>query len=284
MLAEAPDGLHQLRHAPAVGRHGFQNRRPPRAAAIALQREVRFHCAHETIGALAIRFVHDEDIGDLHDARLERLHFVAGAGDERHDRHVGRANDIDLVLPDADRLDDDEVLPRRVEDERGVAGGAREAAEVTARRHAADEHRFVGRMRLHPQSIAKHRAAAERTRRVDRNHTDGWFWIGRPPTEFRDQTIDQCALAGAGRAGDADQVGASGVREDGAHQVGARSILVFDERDGARDSARIAGEHSIGESLAHRERSWRAMTSRWISLVPSPIVVSFTSRKYFSAG
>ena len=28
----------------------------------------------------------------------------------------------------------------------------------------------------------------------------------------------------------------------------------------------------------------RAMTSRWISLVPSPIVVSFTSRKYFSAG
>ena len=28
----------------------------------------------------------------------------------------------------------------------------------------------------------------------------------------------------------------------------------------------------------------RAMTSRWISLVPSPIVVSFTSRKNFSAG
>ena len=30
--------------------------------------------------------------------------------------------------------------------------------------------------------------------------------------------------------------------------------------------------------------SWRAMTSRWISLVPSPIVVSLTSRKNFSAG
>ena len=30
--------------------------------------------------------------------------------------------------------------------------------------------------------------------------------------------------------------------------------------------------------------SWRAMTRRWISLVPSPMVVSFTSRKNFSAG
>ena len=34
----------------------------------------------------------------------------------------------------------------------------------------------------------------------------------------------------------------------------------------------------------HRARSCRAITRRWISLVPSPMVSSFTSRKYFSAG
>jgi hypothetical protein len=39
-----------------------------------------------------------------------------------------------------------------------------------------------------------------------------------------------------------------------------------------------------GPSRRHAPISSLAITSRWISLVPSPIVVSFTSRKYFSAG
>ena len=45
------------------------------------------------------------------------------------DRDVGGADDVDFVLADADRLDDDDVLAGGVEHERGVAGRAREAAE-----------------------------------------------------------------------------------------------------------------------------------------------------------
>ena len=76
------------------------------------------------------------------------------------DRDVGGADDVDFVLADADGFDDDDVLAGGVEHERGVAGRAREAAEMAARRHAADEHAVVGGVRLHAQAIAEDRAAA----------------------------------------------------------------------------------------------------------------------------
>ena len=63
-------------------------------------------------------------------------------------------------------------LPAGVEHQRRVAGRAREAAQMAARRHAADEHAVVRRMCLHPQPIAEHRAAGERAGRIDGDHAD----------------------------------------------------------------------------------------------------------------
>ena len=60
-----------------------------------------------------------------------------------------------LVLADADGLDQDDVLARRVEHQRRVAGGTRQPAQVTARRHAADEDAGVTGMRLHPDAVAE---------------------------------------------------------------------------------------------------------------------------------
>ena len=101
----------------------------------------------------------------------------------------------------------DDVLAGGVEDERGVAGRAREAAEMAARRHAADEHALVRRMRLHPQSIAEDRAAGERTGGIHGDDADRSSRVRREVPVV--QAIDERALAGAGRAGDADQIGAS---------------------------------------------------------------------------
>ena len=124
------------------------------------------------IGALAIGLVDDEDVGDLHDAGLERLHLVAGARHERDDRDVGGADDVDFVLADADGLDEDDVLAGGVEDQRDFAGGARQAAEVAARRHAADEDAGVGGVRLHAHAIAEDGAAGERAGRIDGDDAD----------------------------------------------------------------------------------------------------------------
>src|SRR5262245_63788439 len=87
----------------------------------------------------------------------------------------------------------------------------------------------------------------------------------------RHQAIDQRALAGSWRAGDANQIGASRMAEDRADQVATRGIFVLDERNRARHCPRIARQDAFGER--HRDKSCRAMTSRWISLVPSPMVV-----------
>ena len=170
MRAEPRDRLDDFDDAVAARRDGLQHQGPPFAARVGVKREVSFHCRHEPIGPVAVRLVHDEDVRDLHDARLERLHLVARAGDERDDRHVRGANDVHFVLPDADRLDDDDVRPRRVEHERRVTRRARETAEVPARRHAADEHALVRGVRLHAHPVAQDGPAGERAGGIHRDH------------------------------------------------------------------------------------------------------------------
>ena len=231
------------------------------------------------VGALPIRLVDDEDIGNLHDAGLERLHLVAGARHQHDDRHIGRPDDVDLVLPDAHRLDDDEIATGRVEDDRDLARRTRQAAELAARGHAADEDASVPGVRLHPHAVAENRAAGERARRIDRNHPDRPAFL----TGMADELIDERALARARRSGDPHEVRPTGPGEQLADERAAGRGSVLDERDGPRERTRVPGEHTIDERVVHA-RSWRAMTSRWISLVPSPMVRSLTSRKYFSAG
>ena len=79
-----------------------------------------------------------------------------------------------------------------------------------------------------------------------------------------------------------------GAAEDAADHFGSVRGFIFDQADGAGDGAGIAAQDALGQrdrrGVRHDVSSWRAMTSRWISLVPSPMVSSFTSRKYFSAG
>ena len=137
------------------------------------------------------------------------------------------------------------------------------------------------RVRLHAQAIAEHRAAAERAGRIDGEDADRRAGAA----QFAAQPIDERALAGAGRARDANTKARPVRAKMRPDQRGACRIVVLDQRDGARDGARFSGQHALGERRhGHRVSSCRAMTSRWISLVPSPMVVSFTSRKTFSAG
>ena len=61
-------------------------------------------------------------------------------------------------------------LPGGVEHERHLARRARESAEMSSRRHAADEDAGVSGVRLHPDAIAEYRAAAEWAGRIDGDH------------------------------------------------------------------------------------------------------------------
>ena len=103
---------------------------------------------------------HDEDVRDLHDPGLQELEHVAGGGLD-HDRHgIRRLGDVDLRLPDADRLDHHDVERRGERVGRG-ARRRREAAEAPAGGHRAHEH--AARRRGRPRSARGRRAARRRS-------------------------------------------------------------------------------------------------------------------------
>ena len=64
---------------------------------------------------------------------------------------------------------------------------------------------------------------------------------------FGREPIDERALAGAGRPGDANEIGPAGVRKDVADQAGRGGGLVLDQRDGAGHRPHVAGSHALGQ-------------------------------------
>ena len=119
------------------------------------------HLPLHAVGARLVGFVDDEDVGDLHDPGLDRLDVVAHARHQHHHGHLRQAGDLDFVLPDADGLDDHEVLARRVQQARQVGGGARQAAGGAAGRHGADEDAGIGVVLLHADAVAQDGAAGD---------------------------------------------------------------------------------------------------------------------------
>ena len=172
VIAKTPDRVDHVPHPLPRRRRRFHDRRPPFRRAIRVKGQVRFDGRHEPLGAFTIGLVHHEDVGDFHDAGLQRLHLVAGAGHKRHNRHVGGADDVHFILADADRLDDDDLLSGGVEQQRRVTRRPGEAAQMAARRHAPDEDPLVGGVCLHAKTVAQHGAAGEGTRWIDRNHAN----------------------------------------------------------------------------------------------------------------
>ena len=90
-------------------------RRPGAGAGAPAQRQHLAHLARRLLGQRRVALVDDQDVGDLQDAGLDRLHFVAESGRADDDVRVGDATDVNLGLPDADRLDDDDIEAGGVE-------------------------------------------------------------------------------------------------------------------------------------------------------------------------
>ena len=79
------------------------------------EREDRAHLVQHRLRRRVIHLVDRDHVGDLHDPGLQRLHRVARAGHEHEQDGVRDPRHLDLALPRADRLDEDDVLAGRVE-------------------------------------------------------------------------------------------------------------------------------------------------------------------------
>src|SRR5919202_138726 len=74
---------------------------------------------------------------DLEHLGEKRLHGVAGAGHQHEHDGVGDPDHLDLALACADRLQEDQVLAGRVQDQHRLQRRLGESAEVAARAHRA---------------------------------------------------------------------------------------------------------------------------------------------------
>src|SRR5690606_20365799 len=105
-------------------------------------------------------------------------------------------------------LDEDDVKPCGIENARDISGASREPAQISARRHRADEDPFIEEMLLHANAVAEDGASRKRTCRIDRDHSDPHPFF----TDGGNERSDKRALSGSGRTGDSDRIGPPSVR------------------------------------------------------------------------
>src|SRR4051812_28532086 len=129
------DLLPQLRHVLAAHRLGEDDRRIPLVAPLPMrttEREDRAHLVQHRLGSRVVHLVDRDHVRDLHDPRLQRLHRVAGSGHEDEEDGVSDPDHLDLALPRADRLEEDDVLAGRVEHEQCLQRSLGETAEMAS--------------------------------------------------------------------------------------------------------------------------------------------------------
>ena len=79
---------------------------------------------------------------------------------------------LDLALAGADRLEEDDVLPGRVDEQERLERRLGQPAEMPAGSHRADEDVRVEKVIGKTDAVAEQRAASERARRVDGDDAD----------------------------------------------------------------------------------------------------------------
>ena len=166
----------------------------------------RRRSASVAIGALAIALVHHQQVGDLEQPGLERLHLVAEPGRRHHHHGVGRRRPRRArPAPRPRSPPRSPGSPRRRARPR-TAVVARDSPPWCPRvAERADEDAVIGGVAAHPHAIAEQRAAAERAGGIDGHHADPLAARARYGATSAD---DQRRLADAGAAGDADDEGA----------------------------------------------------------------------------
>src|SRR6266849_6454935 len=212
MGAEFGDGGGEIVDASVFRGDGSNDRRMP-AVSGHYQRKHSVNLLFEAIGALAIRFVEDEDVSDFHQAGFHILNVVAETGYENDDHAIGEANDVNFILANADGFDEDLMLACGVEKQRDFGGGASEAPKKSACSHGANENAGVTGVALHADAIA------------------------------------QCAFPRAGCTGDSGEIGGTSLREKNFQQrLGLRG-MIFNSSDSAGDGAGFSGADLLGPFL-----------------------------------
>ena len=185
---------------------------------------------------------------------LDGLDVVAQPRYLDDDGGVGCPGNIHLRLASADRLDDDQVIARRIQHLDRIGGGPGQATQIAPAGHAADENAPIASQVPHADAVAQDGAAGEGAGRVDGDdayrHGGG---LGRALAEMQGEGVDQRALAAAWRPGDADDVGPSGMGVKGGQGGLGFWAIALDEADGPRYRATPARPEPVRQAARSRD-------------------------------
>jgi hypothetical protein len=120
---------------------------------------------------------------------------------------------------------------------------------VPTRRHASDVDAGVSGVSGHAHPVAQDGASRERAGGID---SDDPHSQTRSP-DLHGQRIDQSALSGPGRTGDANEIRTPGAWVNLPNQRRGLRRLVLDQRDRTGNGASIAGKYRVDERLAKRQ-------------------------------
>src|SRR5439155_12371693 len=213
-------------------------------------------------------------VGQLEDALLYALELVARAREHEDQEEADHRGDRELGLPDADRLDQHDVVARRLADEERLPRPPRDTPERARGRARADEGLGRGREARHARLVAQDAAARERARRVDGEHGD----LLPETDQMEAESLDEGALAHPGHAAHADAGGAARVGEHELEEPLRRALVVgaraLDQRDRLGERAAAPRTHVGGQRLGAARRRWRHYAA-----VPPPSPISWSTRR-----
>ena len=158
LLTKDTNDLPELREPRLFdGRGEIGVRLPPRRRGTDELRHALVLSARDLRGqeVVAVRLVDDDGVCELHDALFDALQFVTRTRQHNEQEEIDHRAHGCLGLPDADRLDDDDVVACRLAEQHGLTALARDAAKGAARRRGTDECLGAARECPHARLVAE---------------------------------------------------------------------------------------------------------------------------------
>ena len=182
------------------------------------------HLTQGIFGSPAVGLVDDDQIGEVEHVDLLQLAGRSVLGSHHVHGDVGVVDDLGVGLPDARRLQDDQIEPSsldQIDGRRDVRGEGQVGLPGGKRPH---ERPFVAD-RVHSDPVAEKGTSGSAPRRVDRN--DRHRAIGEIGKEAQNHLVDERALARSPGAGYADHRGVAPRRRQASlrHQLAIGVVL-----------------------------------------------------------
>ena len=223
----------------------------PRAERLPVADQLAGHVPEGVGGTAPVELVDRDGVGEVQHLDLFQLGRRAELGGHHVQRDVSQRNDPRVALPDPGRLQDHQVISRRL-------AGADDGLDILRQLVGPPggqrpEKQVVPVEGVHPDPVTQQRAAGPPPGRVDREHGHPQLvlLVGAQPA---DQLVGQRGLARAARSGDPEHGHPPGHRGGGQRgTVRLRHTAALQAGDRPGQGPPFAGQHGLDRGRAVRQ-------------------------------